>query len=204
MHIGFLTLETGIYYFNQDGEMQVGWQTIEEKLYCLDENGLLLTNLFKDGYKIGADGVAVPDPYPNATKVLNKVGWTLENAFKWAAGLTYYGHNANMPQTAAPGTKWYADYGFQNLKGNCYVMAATFCEMARNLGYDAKQISGRVPLMSGGLGAHSWVEIVMDGITYVFDPDFTHETGRNGYKIQYGQSGTWRYNRDSVMVDDKS
>jgi len=33
----------------------------------------------------------------------------------------------------------------------------------------------------------------MNGTTYVYDPDFTHEHGRNGFQITYGTSGTWRY-----------
>ena len=27
----------------------------------------------------------------------------------------------------------------------------------------------------------------------VYDPDFQHEKGRNGYKIWYGKPGTWVY-----------
>ena len=78
-------------------------------------------------------------------------------------------------------------------------MAAMFCQMARTLGYDAHQISGKVPLRSGEKGPHSWVEIEINGTVYVFDPDFTNETGRDGYKIQYGQKGTWIYEREEVM-----
>ena len=78
-------------------------------------------------------------------------------------------------------------------------MAAMFCEMAKLLGYDAHQISGRVPLKAGGYGPHSWVEITFEGTTYVCDPDFTEETKRNGYMITYGQSGTWVYQKDTVM-----
>lgn len=142
------------------------------------------------------NGIAVKkNRYPKAAAVLNQVGWNLKAAFQWSAGMPYSKNNA----TAAPGIEWYANYGFTNKKGNCYVMAATFCEMARELGYDAQQISGSVPLRSGGYGPHSWVEIKINGTTYVFDPDFTNETGRNGYMITYGQSGTWRYNRGSVM-----
>jgi hypothetical protein len=113
--------------------------------------------------------------------------------------MKYYGHNAYMHQDAATGIEWYADFGFTNYKGNCYVMASVFYRMAKLLGYDAYQISGSVPLLAGGYGPHSWVEIKIDGKTYVYDPDFTNETGRNGYKISYGQSGTWRYNRIQVM-----
>ena len=89
--------------------------------------------------------------YPKAAAVLNQVGWDLKAAFQWSAGMKYSKYTA----TAAPGTEYYANYGFTCKTGNCYVMAATFCEMARELGYDAKQISGSVPLRSGGYGPHS-------------------------------------------------
>lgn len=138
-------------------------------------------------------------PYPLALEVLNTVGMDLYKAYKWSVSLVYYGHSPDMPQTAETSMEWYAEYGFTNKKGNCYVMAATFCEMARLLGYDAHQISGRVPLATGGWGPHSWVEITMDEKVYVFDPDFEHETKRNGFKITYKQSGTWWYLRETVM-----
>lgn len=134
--------------------------------------------------------------YPLAANVLNQIGWNLSAAFSWSAGMAYYG---GVPRDAYTGMEWYANYGFTYHQGNCYVMAATFCEMAKTLGYDAHQISGSVPLASGGYGPHSWVEINMNGGTYVFDPDFAHETGRNGYMIYYGQSGTWIYVKGSVM-----
>lgn len=137
--------------------------------------------------------------YPSAEVVLDQVGHSLRAAFNWSAGMKYYGHNKYMPDTAAPGIKWYADYGFTNHKGNCYVMASTFYEMAVNLGYQPRQMSGKVPLRRGGLGPHSWVEITINGTNYVFDPNFTNETGRNGYMIHYGQSGTWRYQSYSAM-----
>ena len=137
--------------------------------------------------------------YPLAAARLDKVGWELTAAFKAASGITYYGQQADMPQDTSKSMEWYAEYGFTNEKGNCYVMAAMFCEMARLLGYDAHLISGRVPLKAGGYGPHSWVEVNINGTVYVCDPDFAHETEKNGYMITYGQSGTWKYVRDEVM-----
>lgn len=136
-------------------------------------------------------------PYPLAKAKLDTVGWDLKKAFN-ASVITYYGP-ADFPKDDKTTMQWYADYGFKNNKGNCYVMAAMFCEMAQLLGYDAHQISGKVPLKAGGYGPHSWVEITFDGTTYVCDPDFAEETKRNGYMITYGQSGTWMYQKDSVM-----
>ena len=137
--------------------------------------------------------------YPYAAATLDKVGWDLKTAFTQAASIKYYGHTDDMPQDDKTTMEWYANYGFKNGKGNCYVMAAMFCEMARAIGYECHQISGRVPLSAGGFGPHSWTEVVIDGTTYVCDPDFTNETGRNGYMITYGQSGTWRYIKDTTM-----
>lgn len=138
--------------------------------------------------------------YPLAAKELEKVGKDLRSAFNAAVGITYYGHTNDMPQDDKTSMEWYADYGFKNRKGNCYVMAAMFCEMARVLGYEAHQISGRVPLRAGGYGAHSWVEVKIGDTFYVFDPDFQNENpDKNGYQIYYGQSGTWKYEKLSVM-----
>ena len=129
----------------------------------------------------------------DAAHVLDQVGWDLRAAFNWSAGLTYFGHNSQMPSDESPGIKWFSDYGFKYHKGNCYVMACTFYRMAKMLGYEVYPISGWVPSSRGGMTPHSWTEIVEDGKIYVYDPNFTNETGRNGYRITYGQSGTWRY-----------
>ena len=88
-----------------------------------------------------------------------------------------------------------AEYGFKNRKGNCYVLAAMFCEMAQLLGYDAHLISGKVPLAAahgGGYGPHGWVEIPENRTNYIYDPDYALETGKNGYKLVYGNTA-WSY-----------
>lgn len=143
--------------------------------------------------------------YPKAEAVLNAVGWDLRAAFNWSTYLTYYGHGkADMPETPYNGSEWFANFGFDNHKGNCLVMAGTFWEMAVVLGYDCRQMFGYVPLASGGMGPHSWVEVIVNGTSYVCDPDFTYNyrqkgSNRNGYLIHYGQSGTWQYSSYSPM-----
>ncbi|MCR5109236.1 MAG: transglutaminase-like domain-containing protein [Lachnospiraceae bacterium] len=140
--------------------------------------------------------------YEKATAVLNMIGYDMKAAFNWSAGMTYYGHGKpDMPEVADPGTHWFANFGFDNHKGNCFVMAATFCEMARVMGYAPRQMCGYVPARRGGMTIHSWVEIDVDGQTYVCDPDFTYGTHKNGFMIKYGQPGTWRYTNYFVMHD---
>ena len=143
----------------------------------------------------GTDNTAIDysvvpkDLYPQANKVLNQVGRNLQAALNWSAGLRYVDSGKNI----SVGTRALANIGFTTGTGDCYVMAATFYEMAKALGYTAHQMFGYVPLARGGMGEHSWVEIVTNGTTYVCDPDFQNETGNNGYMIHYGMSGTWRY-----------
>lgn len=138
--------------------------------------------------------------FPRAVEVLDKVGWSLRAAFDWSSGMPYYGHTDDMPSTPDNGMEWFCNYGYDHYKGNCYVMAGTFYQMAIELGYKARQVYGRVPRVDGTYSTHSWVEIIIDGTTYVFDPQFEGKTGRNGYYFTYGRSGTWRYIKDGVMA----
>ena len=198
---GFVNAGGSDYYFSTDGTMATGVQTIDGKLYYFDSDGKMLKDTFKDEYKISKDGVAIKmtRSQQEAKNILDKVGWDLEKAYTYSYSMPYYGHTDDMPQDSKPGVEWYANYGFTNYKGNCYVMASVFCRLAEMLDYDVKQISGSVPLRTGGYGPHSWTEIVVDGKTYVCDPDFQNETKKNGYLINYGQSGTWRYKKEEVM-----
>lgn len=117
------------------------------------------------------------------------MGHNLRAAFYWAASRPYVSYHVS----GNLGLAHFASYGFNNGYGNCYVMAAVFCVMARELGYEAYEISGYVPSLNGGMTPHSWVEVKVNGRWYVCDPDFTEETGGNGYLIWYGTPGTWMY-----------
>ncbi len=143
--------------------------------------------------KAEIDTSGMTEAEKRAKQVLDSVGWDLKAAFLWSAQKLPY---QTLSYSAANGyvhSEWYANYGFVNMKGNCYVMASTFYKMAKLLGYDAYFVEGYVKTNSGGNSPHGWCEIVIDGTTYVFDPDFQHEYGRNGYQITYGASGTFKY-----------
>ncbi len=78
----------------------------------------------------------------------------------------------------------YALFFLQNGKGNCYSFSATYCLLCRELGLQAYTVVG-------GLGSsaspHGWVEIVLDGSRYMFDPQlewrYLHDYGRTGYDL---------------------
>lgn len=137
----------------------------------------------------------VREKYPQACAVLDKVGWNLQSAFNWCANLKY----KSSFTTPNAGTRAMANVGFSTGCGNCYVMAACFTEMGRALGYEVYQMTGSVPLLAGGMGPHSWCEVVVNGQIYVCDPDFQYESGSNGYMIKYKTPGTWVYSNYSRM-----
>lgn len=128
--------------------------------------------------------------FPQARARLDLIGHDLRAAYNWSV-MPYYRNNAWTDPSL--GSDYYAQIGFANHTGNCYVMAATFYEMAIELGYEAHQIGGMVPSIHGGMTPHSWVEVVIDGQIYVVDPDYQYSTGNSGYMIRYRQPGTWVY-----------
>lgn len=137
--------------------------------------------------------------YNACEKVYNSSGRNLKACFDYAASLPYY-RATPEPQKGYTESEWYALYGFENGKGHCYVHAATFYWLAKNLGYECYYVEGYVPRKGGGLITHGWVEIIIDGTLYVCDPNFTNETGKNGYMIKYGMSGTWYYTQYKRMA----
>ena len=202
MKKGWELIDGKYYNLGEDGIMLTGLQVMGDDIYMLKNNGAMVANqnynfnggnlpIGKDGKVEGETAVVIKKAYEN----LNEIGWDLRTAFDWSSDITYYGiHKLGVgPKENDIHSVWYADYGFDNHKGNCYVMASTFCYMARLLGYESYFIEGEVILKSGKLGIHGWCEIVIDGTTYVYDPNFINMTGRDGFQIYYGKPGTWRY-----------
>lgn len=113
------------------------------------------------------------EKYPQASAVLNQIGRSLPAAFAWSVNMPYQ----TMATSPVLSCRQYADYGFVHYRGNCYVMAATFCEMARALGYRAFFMAGSVPSLGGGLPPHGWVEIEEPDGLWVYDPDFNTKPG---------------------------
>lgn len=80
----------------------------------------------------------------------------------------------------------YAKEMLVNNGGNCYRYAALFCCLAWQLGYDANVVSGWTPGYAGGQEPHGWVEIYIDGVTYVCDPCLANSLrGYNWYMFTY-------------------
>lgn len=172
--------------------------------YGLPE-GTMLGNVSVEGYQLAADGLWVnPTRLKEAVdaateKKLDEIGRDLRKAFDYCSTqIPYVWSGSEDPKS---GTNFFAELGYINGYGNCYTMAAEFTKMAKALGYEARQMYGAVPNHQGSLTPHSWVEIVIDGQTKVFDPDYTYESKRDGFNFNYGDAGTWRYQNATVMPD---
>lgn len=148
----------------------------------------------KDGGKHHTEDPTV-EAAEMAVDVLNLIGWELEAAYRWAAEIPYTKEETGMTVSAS------AIYTFSNGVADCVGKAATFCVMARLLGYDACVVYGSVPLSTGDFGEHAWVELCIDGVTWVCDPEFEWDERQSGFLIYYGQPGTWMYQYDSVLPE---
>ena len=121
---------------------------------------------------------------------MDEIGHSLFNAYKYLAKQPYY----RMYVSTSKGKEWFADFGFSRGEGNCYVKTAMLYYMAKSMGYDnIRAVDGYCLGYGGERLPHGWLEYYENGKTYIIDPTFENEVGRNGYMIQYGQKGTWKY-----------
>ncbi len=183
---GFFTYNQHRYY-TKSGVVQTGWKAINNKAYYFYKSG---SNKYAQAKNTTIGYLKIPksgylgEAYVRGIKALDKSGWTLKNAYNTSAGLKY-AHR----EMRGNSSEELACYAFKNGQGNCYCMAATFYVQAKLLGYNVRQIEGKVYHTN----PHSWTQIKQDGEWWVYDPNFTNETGRNGWKITYGAKGTWVY-----------
>ena len=145
------------------------------------------------------DAEYMEENYAMGAAVLDVIGWDLKTAYDWCASMDYY---SETPDDAALGVIWFANFGFDLHGGNCYTYAAAFTVMARLLGYEARQVDGHI--LDFEYLHHSWVEIVVDGETYICDPEFEWQKNLDGYMKKYDDEGIWPLNTELItyMPDD--
>lgn len=132
--------------------------------------------------------------YDKAYNKLDQIGWNIRSAYNWCT--TLIDSSAGLETDSSTGMEFYADHGFDNNRGNCYVASACLCEMALMMGYDAHMVSGFYKNSNGNWVDHAWVEIdnyAGTDQTYIFDPYFRIKTGASGFELRYGDPGSWDY-----------
>lgn len=197
-----LVTESGAQHYYDNGKLVKDKPVIKigKKYYRIDKNGAVTqwkgteAKAAKQLEKIKAV------PKNSKAKTLNK---SLKKAFLWSAQKIQF-RNITLKASKKKALKKFAQYGFENGSGDCVAQAATFCMMAKVLGYEASLVQGFVPQAvdeSGKptkFGTHAWVEIKTGSKTYVYDPNFNmtyHKSLKKmaGYKVRYGAKNTYRY-----------
>lgn len=140
--------------------------------------GYLKTERYKERYERAID------------TVVSGGGSTLSGCYNWVVNNLIY---EKLPDPMSPPAGYtreegYAMHGVENRRGNCYCFAAAFAGAAKRLGYDATFIEGTVRLRSGVVCRHGWVEIKMDGTTYICDPEQDYEHHYGLYMLTYASA----------------
>ena len=155
-----------------------GFLPLRGRLYYIGGNGAILTDTEVGGFTFGADGVYAsgsPDLDARVTEILASLAAENPDADRLGLLRLAYDYSRDSfiyfrkPALDFGADGWQTEYALAMLsegRGNCYNYAAVFWALARGLGYDAKAYSGRI---SGD--PHGWVEIDIDGETYLFDPE---------------------------------
>ena len=159
-----------------DGRLPAGFMMLDGYLYLAGQDGYLVKNQYSGSLLFGntgryTSGSLELDDYVAAmlrtvtTDTMSR-GEMLRAAYLYVRdNFTYLiRHYYNIGDAG-----WQLQEAltmYSTGKGNCYCYAAAFWAAARQLGYDAKIVSGtygqeRAP--------HGWVEIYEDGIRYTYD-----------------------------------
>lgn len=167
-----------------------GYHLIDGQLYRV-QNGSFVRSTTLDGFTFRADGtytcgsdsldaqlVSIVKAHTNDSMAQEQ---KLRALYEYCRDNFVY---LKRPLVSKGQTGWEISYAQEFLslgKGNCYSFSALFCLLARQIGYPAYTVVGSL----GGAysGPHGWVEIPMDGVNYMFDPQFEW---RNRY--QYGKT----------------
>jgi hypothetical protein len=183
--------------------------SVGTELYYADEEGVVVRDRTVGQLTFGADGRytsgdAEADAYVQGILAeITTADMTREE--KLLAAFDYVVESYSYLRRSDaydPGTTgWEVEEALTILRtgrGNCYCYAGIMCLIARQIGYDAKAISGTTNWTPR---PHAWVEIEFDGVPYIFDPEMEMASkGKYGdhhfYMLSYDIEATlWPYEK---------
>ena len=188
------------YYLTGSGAMATGWLQLGDDWYYLGSDGAMYANRWYGNYYLTADGTWDPDREGDqldtllqqvidqvTTQAMSQEG-KLRACYDYVVNTFSYERKYNFSNAAG----WQRQYALEMLtkgRGNCYNFAATFGCLAEKLGYsNVRTIAGMTGKAGGGWTPHSWVEIDMNGTTYIFDPEMEHANDYDLWKKTYATS----------------
>lgn len=174
-----------------------GFHTIGGRLYRV-QDGVILRSVTVDAFTFDPAGRYTTGSKSLDQRLMQIVDETTDSSMtrnqKLRALYNYVRDNytyLKRPLVDKNAVGWeneYAEEFFRTRYGNCFSFSAAFCLLARQLGLPAYTVVGK--LGTRNVQDHGWVEIPLDGKTYLFDTELEWS-----YLHNYNQS------RDLFMVD---
>lgn len=172
-----------------------GLHHIDGRLYCV-RDGAFVRSASVGGFTFGADGrlttgnAALDETL--AGIIRSRTNDSMTRQQKLRAVYNYVRDNFTYIKRALVSrgqTGWepaYAEAFLRDGRGNCFGYAASFCLLARELGYDAHTVVG---WLGKNRQPHGWVEIQIDGTTYVYDAELEMKyRSSNFFQARYGNT----------------
>lgn len=172
-----------------------GFHNIGGSLYCVRE-GQFVHNETVRGFWFGENGRLATGNSALGTAlaevILTRTNENMTSGQKLRAVYNYVRDNFTYIKrklVSKGQTGWepaYAEAFLRDGRGNCFGYAATFCLLARELGYDARTVVG---WLGKNRQPHGWVEIELDGTTYVYDAELEMKyRSSNFFQARYGST----------------
>ncbi len=168
--------------------LSVGTHVINGILYRVKSDGTFAANEYVDGHWYDTMGryitgnETLDELMRAATRACVTSGMTqhemLKSAFNYMINNYTYISRAKLSTGATGWTEEYAVPMFQKHKGNCYSFAAAYYYLAKNIGYNPREVAG---LVGYNRRPHGWIEIDINGRTYIYDTELTMAKRRDGY-----------------------
>lgn len=137
-----------------------------------DENGKFTTgNAELDSYMRAATAACV-----NQQTTQHQM---LRDTFDYVVNNFTYRAKEKLETGATGWTEAYAVPMFQTHKGNCYSFTAVHYYLIKNIGYNPREIAG---LVGNNRRPHGWIELDIDGVTYIYDAELTMAKRAAGQK----------------------
>ncbi len=104
------------------------------------------------------------------SKVKACYDYLIENTSYGRVNYPTTGFGSITPEGGDNYIAWAASSCLDNHVATCNRYSSAFIAMVRTIGLDARYVDGQTSAAAGGYTGHVWVEVVIDGTTYVFDP----------------------------------
>ena len=187
---GWQEIDGETYYLGEDGHAATGFTTIEDKLYCFDDNGCMLRSTKADNYRITETGECIKLTTADASTIKYFADDIIESIGANADALCHYVHGhiayvfVNEPMVYGDPyrAEWdrIAAFGYNKGYGACYHYSALLHVLFQRAGFTSRIVVGTGYYPS----LHSYNELLVDGEWVIYDALYDY----CAFSIPYTQS----------------